>query len=100
MGMFDSVMLEVKCPYCGTEKELDLQTKEFSCRLAVWRKGDFIDSNTKGFDTIAECLEQNCPGVQPMPKTHIGDEYTSRFFYAHVYLKRGRVTGKYKIIPE
>lgn len=89
MGMFDSVMLKVKAPCCGTEQEIECQTKEFSCRLAVWRKGDYIDDKVKAFDCICECENPGCR--KPLPDV-------SNFFNIRVFLRRGKVTGKYNII--
>jgi len=43
MGMFDSIMIDIKCPSCGNEGEKEAQTKELECNLEVWKKGDFCD---------------------------------------------------------
>lgn len=39
MGMFDSFMLEVRCPYCDEKSIIEFQTKDFQCMLNVWKEG-------------------------------------------------------------
>ncbi len=89
MGMFDSVMLKVKCPYCGKDEVRECQTKDFNCTLAVWKVGDYVDRSKRSFDCIVQCEEERCPSKPPM---------VGSFFNVEVFLKRGKITGKYEII--
>jgi len=43
MGMFDSFMLKVKCPYCGEVSEMEFQTKEGRCCMNTYKKGMIFD---------------------------------------------------------
>jgi phage FluMu protein Com len=45
MGMYDSFIMEVKCPHCGNVSEIEFQTKQFNCTLAKWKKGDLFETN-------------------------------------------------------
>jgi hypothetical protein len=61
MGMFDSIYLNMKCPYCGKDSEMEAQTKELEQELKVWRKGDHIgtdDYNSLG--CTASCHSDEC----------------------------------------
>lgn len=82
MGMFDSVLLDIKCPYCGETSEMECQTKQVHCVLMVWKKGDFVSRDFKSLECITDCHSNKCSG---------------EYFYVDVILKRGKVTGKYNI---
>lgn len=43
MGMFDSFIIEDKCPNCGEELN-EIQSKTFKCELNVFKVGDNIVS--------------------------------------------------------
>lgn len=40
MGMFDSFLVPITCPYSGKKVEVEFQTKEFQCCCKIWRLGD------------------------------------------------------------
>lgn len=44
MGMFDSFVIQDKCPVCG-EELCEIQTKQFICDLEQWKIGDKITFN-------------------------------------------------------
>lgn len=95
MGMYDSIYLKAKCPYCGEVSEIEFQTKDTSCTLHIWRVGDFVDGQLKQLNTIADCRSKKCRQAED---NKVG--YVSGFgsmFDAIVFLKRGVITGKFKI---
>jgi sarcosine oxidase delta subunit len=96
MGMFDSVMLKIKCPYCGQESEIECHTKELDCSLDVWRKGDFVGTEKLNhLQTIANCHSKECSDYE---EKRIG--YRSGFgrvFNVKVKLRNGIVSGDYEI---
>jgi len=79
MGMYDSIIIDIKCPSCGNESEKEAQTKELGCNLEVWRKGDFVTDKYNRIDCLTDCECGN-------------------FFRLGVKLKKGKVTGKYKLL--
>jgi len=47
MGMYDTFLGEVKCPYCGETHEFEDQIKSYECSLENYHIGDYVDrSNT------------------------------------------------------
>lgn len=40
MGMFDSFIVEIICPYSGERRMEELQTKQFACMLNTWKQGE------------------------------------------------------------
>lgn len=99
MGMFDSIILTMNCPYCFLESNIECQTKELDCYLNVFKQGDYIGTDQYNFlNCIADCQTQQC---KEYTINKIG--YSSGFgrhFYVKVYLHQGIVTGKFKIIQK
>ena len=50
MGMYDSFIIDDKCPNCGEELN-EIQSKEFNCELNIFRIGDSIISGKKFIDS-------------------------------------------------
>ena len=49
MGMFDSFHVSIICPYSNNgvaANDMEFQTKDFQCTLAVWRIGDVFDPDS------------------------------------------------------
>ena len=78
--MFDSVKIDIKCPYCGKTSEMEAQTKELDCNLEVWKKGDFVTDKFNELDCLTDC------------------EKCNKFIDVIVFLDKGKVSGKYKAI--
>jgi sarcosine oxidase delta subunit len=95
MGMYDSIYLQIKCPFCGQTSEMECQTKELDCELKRFRKGDNIDTNgIEELDCIVDCHSRECMAYQDRQ-----DGYSSgfgRLFYVIVDAPLGLITGKYK----
>ena len=99
MGMFDSVWIDIKCPYCENTSLIECQTKAVECMLEVWHKGDNIGTNQFNYlDCHADCHDKECVKWQDK---EIG--YRSGFgrgFYVRIMLLNGVVTGDYEISKE
>ena len=96
MGMFDSIYLKIKCPYCGEESEIEAQTKELEQELNVWRKGDFIGTDEYNhLECIADCHSDECMSFEL--KKHGYRSGFGRGFNVKVFLDKGVVNGNYEI---
>lgn len=97
MGMFDSIYINVVCPYCGEESEMECQTKELDCNLEVFRKGGHIRTDKyNSLDCVADCMSKQC--IEEQIKK-VG--YKSGFgmiFNITVIVNNGVITGEYKIL--
>jgi hypothetical protein len=96
MGMFDSIYINVKCPFCGNESKMECQTKELECDLSVFEKGDFIGNSNiqKLEDCITDCHSKECVDF-----TNKEDGYVSGFgrvFRLDLLLNNGVITGEYE----
>lgn len=98
MGMYDSIYLVSKCPYCGHEKEREFQTKDLECNLEVWRKGDHIDTDLEELECVADCINDPCKAWTIKEFGYFGG--FGRAFYANVILDDGIITGELKIITD
>ena len=97
MGMYDSIFIKIKCPYCGKISEIECQTKELSCGLKRWYKGDNVrTSNFRYLYCLADCHSSECLKWE---EDKVG--YRSGFgrsFTVEVHIgNEGAVTGLYKL---
>ena len=96
MGMYDSIYLEIKCPYCGETSEVECQTKELGCTLHKFSKGDSIGTNQYNYlECISDCHSKQCTDNE---EKRIG--YRSGFgttFDVKVKISNGIITGDYEI---
>ena len=63
MGMFDSIYMNVKCPYCGISCEREIQTKDLDSVLLTLRPGDSIDKDYQDLtqiEGVVECTSIVC----------------------------------------
>ena len=49
MGMFDTFLGEIKCPYCGELHEFEEQTKSYDCTLDNFLIGDYVDKGNTNY---------------------------------------------------
>lgn len=59
MGMFDSIYLEVQCPYCNNKKLREIQTKDLEKELNNYEKGDKLQ-NSKKLEYIVGIADCDC----------------------------------------
>ena len=96
MGMFDSVKIEMKCPYCGEVSEIEAQTKELECDLEVWKKGDFITYKLNYLECLADCVQPKCREYVTKKDGYYGG--FGRMFDVKILLDKGKVSGDYEIL--
>lgn len=93
MGMFDSIMMQVKCPYCGEEIERECQTKDLECILDVFRVGDTVGTDVYNKLTcICDCNSETC--WNPSANHGYG---MGRFFWIKVKVTDKKIVGEYEI---
>lgn len=93
--MFDSVKIEMECPYCGEVSEMEAQTKELGCDLRVWREGDFVTDKLNYLDCVADCCQPKCKEYVTDDRGYFGG--FGRMFNVKIMLDRGKVSGEYEI---
>lgn len=98
MGCFDSINIEMVCPYCGKESLMEAQTKELECILKVWKLDDFVSKKYNYLDCHATCKSDEC--MEYMKEKHSNIIGFGRGFTVKVYLKHGCVSGKYRVKQE
>lgn len=97
MGLFCSVTMPVKCPYCGTVETRECQTKEFGSReYKHWQIGDYVwladdPDGELAFD--AWCEQPACRESRALPDGRTA-EGPQRFLVV-VELVNGIITGEY-----
>jgi hypothetical protein len=96
MGMFDSVKIEMKCPYCGEVSEIEAQTKELECNLDVWKKGDFVTDKINYLECLADCVQPKCKEYVTKKNGYWGG--FGRMFDVKISLDNGKVSGEYEIL--
>jgi hypothetical protein len=57
--MFDSIYLEVQCPYCKSKKLREVQTKDMEKELNIYHLGDKLQ-NPKKLDYIVGRADCDC----------------------------------------
>ena len=99
MGMYDRIMINVKCPYCEEISLMEAQNKEMSDELMIFNVGDnvkkYLFRDTDTLDCVTDCHSNKC-----IDFTNEKDGYISgfgRIFYLNVELKDGLITGNYTI---
>lgn len=97
--MFDSVYLNVKCPYCGLKKEFECQTKDLDRTLLHLYKGDKISkefNDLKYLNCVATCNSSACDMNRKFKYGH--NIPYSRLFELNLQLKNRKITGKYTYV--
>lgn len=99
MGLFDTIHLEIECPYCGKTEERGAQTKDLECCLLDYKVGDFVTDKLKYLECAASYRNEHC---EKIAVENIG--YTSGFgrvFDLGIFLDNdGKITDKYEIIED
>jgi len=102
MGLFDSIYLKVKCPYCEEVSKMEFQTKDGECFMNTYKKGMIFDKGQfRRIDTCGSCESLTCRFESAKESVWTMGYYGgfSRGFDATVYCdEKGKITGKFKII--
>jgi hypothetical protein len=98
MGLFDTVILNIECPFCGETSECDIQTKDSMCMMETLKKGDIVQmpENPNFLTGIGSCKSPKC-------KKHTIEEIgywdgIGRMFDVEVFLENDRINGEYETI--
>lgn len=92
MGMYDSIIMRVKCPYCGEEKLHRLQTKSLACELHILSPGDYTGGYDSPIDVIFEC--ESAPCMQYMRDNNFDDSH-GRAINMKIDVYDGIISEKY-----
>ena len=98
MGMYDSIYIEVKCPYCNEVEEQECQTKALDNMMHRYKEGDYIGDEYKDLDwvrCIIGCYSDQCIDTSNLEHHAIS---SGMYFYIDLKLDRGKVTKEYRII--
>jgi hypothetical protein len=96
MGMYDSIKIKLKCPYCGEVSEMEAQTKDLECYLNTYKVGDTISDKFNYVDCITDCTSEKC-----MDEVRKRRGYVSGFgkvFRLRIFIESGRITERYEIV--
>jgi len=96
MGLFDSIYLRKKCPYCGKISDMEFQTKDLDCVMDNFKKGDFVSKRFNFVDCTADCHSEECQ-ARADKNGVVFQGCPSGFgslFEAKVEIKKGKITGK------
>lgn len=93
MGMYDSIYMNVKCPYCNIEEEQECQTKELDCTLSQFKVGDFVGWDIPNkIEACLICRSQKCKHHQKDIRYNGG----GRFFEILIEIRNGKITNNYE----
>jgi len=91
MGLFDSFIAWIKCPYCGKGFDAEFQTKALGCLGERWEIGDKVEVPEL---EIKEGIVRNCIA------SHCCDGKTHRFILGDIVIKNGVFVGILNIRKE
>ncbi len=98
MGMFDSIVMKVECPYCEQESVMESQTKELECALNTYREGEFISNQFKYLVCITSCHSKPCMAWE-IKKCGYRSGF-GRSFYTKIFIENDKISGKYDVVEE
>ena len=101
MGLYDSICMEMKCPYCKEISEMEFQTKEGDYCMTNYHIGDkFQDGQFRVVDAIGGCRSLTCQFESAKESVWTNGYYGgfSRSFDVKIFCdSKGRITNKIKI---
>lgn len=101
MGLYDSIYLKKKCPYCGEISRMEFQTKDGACFMREYRKGQIFDNGQfRKIDAIGSCESFTCQFEAAKEHVWQCGYYGgfSRSFEVYIYCdSKGKITDKMKI---
>ena len=99
MGMFDTIILPIKCPFCGQVSDMECQTKDMESMLEVYYVGDYVGDvfvETGTLRCITECQSEECSSEIALTETFRVKR--GKYFDLQLRVENGEITGEYKII--
>lgn len=93
MKQFDTIFLNVTCPYCEETSRMDCRTVDLFCVHHNYEVNDKLDDDLSDIHTIyaiGSCHSQECLGSADLGKA----------FPMTIFMEDGIITSKYKILPE
>lgn len=79
MGMFDTFVGEIECPFCNKVNQIEEQTKSYNCLLRDFKTGDYIDKSNTNYFYQFDCYCKNC----------------GTSFNVYAAIRRGQLVGYY-----
>lgn len=98
MGMFDSIYIDITCPFCKTTSNIECQTKELDCILNAYHTGDDITDKHNYLDCIADCQSEECLMHEEKKRGYRSG--FGRMFNVRIFIDNGKVSGNYKIFEK
>jgi hypothetical protein len=101
MGMYDSVMVKMICPYCGKSSNIEFQTKDLDCALDVFHVGDKVTDKLTYLDVIGDCHTPECQARSDKYSCSVQKSASGfgALFDAKIKVKDGTITDEvYDII--
>ncbi len=102
MGMYDSIYLKFKCPYCKKISKIEFQTKDGECFMGRYKKGDkFEGGRFRKINAYGSCYSLICQFESAKESVWTCGYYGgfSRSFDSIIYCdSNGRITNKVKVM--
>lgn len=101
MGIYDTIYLKMRCPYCKEVSEMDFQTKDGNICMHNYKVGDvFQNGQFRRINAIGSCNSLTCQLEAAKESVWTSGYYGgfTRSFDAYIYCDlKGRITNKIKI---
>lgn len=101
MGLYCSLTMPVRCPFCGTLETRECQTKDLQgiYDYEQWKVGDDILADFPGeLHCIASCGQPGCKEEVTYLDGRKGER--EKLFYVTVKLDRGVITGEHEVLKQ
>jgi len=94
MGVFSTILIDIRCPFCNEISEMESQTQELDEDFEVFREGDFLNTELKELDCVTSCTNTKCK-KETIKKHGYWDGF-GRIFDVKIILNDNKITGEYK----
>lgn len=96
MGMFDQINIPIRCPFCHQITQ-DGQTKDLGNTLRAWQLGDDTKTKFEFLNCTYECSSKECEKFAKEKASYTFSGF-GRILTVKIYLEKGIITNKYKIL--
>lgn len=101
MGTYDTILIEMKCPYCKEISIIDFQTKDGDYCMRIYKVGNiFQNGQFRRIAAVGSCQSMTCDFEASKEDVWKYGYYGgfSRNFEAYIYCdSKGRITNKVKV---